>query len=60
MPVITAAVLVVVGATWMLAIPLFNIAVQMAAPRWVTGRSLATFQAAIAGGMAIGCWGGDA
>ncbi|MGY4228093.1 MFS family permease [Bradyrhizobium sp. USDA 4503] len=58
-PVITAAALVVAGAAWMLAIALFNIGVQLSAPRWVAGRSLAAFQAAIAGGIAIGswCWG---
>ena len=58
-PVITAAALVVAGAVWMLAIALFNIGVQLSAPRWVAGRSLAAFQASIAGGIAIGswCWG---
>ncbi|HBY26881.1 MAG TPA: hypothetical protein DEH75_10130, partial [Bradyrhizobium sp.] len=47
------------GAVWMLAIALFNIGVQLSAPRWVAGRSLAAFQASIAGGIAIGswCWG---
>jgi MFS family permease len=56
-PVVTAAALVVTGAVWMLAIALFNIGVQLSAPRWVAGRSLAAFQAAIAGGVAIGSWG---
>src|ERR1700744_2563619 len=56
-PVLTAAALVVAGAVWMLAIALFNIGVQLSAPRWVAGRSLATFQASIAGGIAIGSWG---
>jgi predicted MFS family arabinose efflux permease len=56
-PVITAAALVVAGSVWMLAIALFNIGVQLSAPRWVAGRSLAAFQAAIAGGIAIGSWG---
>ena len=55
-PVITAAALVVAGAVWMLAVALFNIGVQLSAPRWVAGRSLAAFQAAIAGGIAIGSW----
>jgi hypothetical protein len=40
----------------MLAVALFNIGVQLSAPRWVAGRSLAAFQAAIAGGIAIGSW----
>jgi predicted MFS family arabinose efflux permease len=56
-PVITAAALVLAGAVWMLAVALFNIGVQLSAPRWVAGRSLAAFQASIAGGIAIGSWG---
>jgi MFS family permease len=56
-PVITAAALVVAGASWMLAVALFNIGVQLSAPRWVAGRSLAAFQAAISGGIALGSWG---
>jgi MFS family permease len=55
--VLTAAALVVAGAVWMLAVALFNIGVQLSAPRWVAGRSLAIFQAAISGGIAIGSWG---
>jgi MFS family permease len=55
--VVTAAALVVAGAVWMLAVALFNIGVQLSAPRWVAGRSLAAFQASIAGGIAIGSWG---
>jgi MFS family permease len=56
-PVLTALMLVVAGAVWMLAIALFNIGVQLSAPRWVAGRALAAFQAAIAGGVALGSWG---
>jgi MFS family permease len=55
-PVLTAAALVVAGAGWTLSITLFNIAIQLSAPRWVAGRALATFQAAISGGVAIGSW----
>ncbi|HET7887880.1 MAG TPA: MFS transporter [Bradyrhizobium sp.] len=55
--VLTAAALVVAGAAWMLAVALFNIGVQLSAPRWVAGRSLAIFQASISGGIAIGSWG---
>ncbi|MCP9628281.1 MFS transporter [Rhodopseudomonas palustris] len=54
--ILTAAALVIAGAVWMLAIALFNIGVQLSAPRWVAGRSLAAFQASIAGGVAIGSW----
>src|SRR5712672_1086804 len=56
-PVLSAAALVVAGAVWMLAVALFNIGVQLSAPRWVAGRSLAAFQASIAGGIAVGSWG---
>jgi predicted MFS family arabinose efflux permease len=56
-PVLTAAALVVAGASWMLAVALFNIGVQLSAPRWVAGRSLAAFQASISGGIALGSWG---
>jgi predicted MFS family arabinose efflux permease len=56
-PVLTAAALVLAGGVWMLAVALFNIGVQLSAPRWVAGRSLAAFQASIAGGIAMGSWG---
>jgi MFS family permease len=55
-PVLSAAALVVAGAAWMLAVALFNIGVQLSAPRWVAGRALAAFQASIAGGVALGSW----
>ena len=55
--ILTAIALVLAGAVWMLAVALFNIGVQLSAPRWVAGRSLAAFQASIAGGIAIGSWG---
>ncbi|MEW6642879.1 MAG: MFS transporter [Pseudomonadota bacterium] len=56
-PVLTAAALLIAGAGWTLSITLFNVAIQLSAPRWVAGRALATFQAAISGGVAIGSWG---
>ena len=55
--ILTAVALVLAGAVWMLAVALFNIGVQLSAPRWVAGRSLAAFQASIAGGIALGSWG---
>ncbi|UPK05767.1 MFS transporter [Bradyrhizobium sp. 170] len=55
-PVLTAAALVLAGAVWMMAWALFNIGVQLSAPRWVAGRSLAAYQAASSGGIAIGSW----
>ncbi len=56
-PVVTGLALVLAGAAWMLTVTLFNIGVQLSAPRWVTGRSLAAYQASISGGIAIGSWG---
>jgi hypothetical protein len=56
-PILTAAALVVAGGMWMMAVAVFNIGVQLSAPRWVAGRSLAAYQAAISGGIAIGSWG---
>jgi len=53
---ITGAALFMAGALWMLVIALFNIAVQMSAPRWVTARVLASFQGAMTGGVALGAW----
>ncbi|MGY4319660.1 MFS transporter [Bradyrhizobium sp. JR3.5] len=55
-PVLTAAALVLAGAVWMLTWAVFNIGVQLSAPRWVTGRSLAAYQAASSGGIAVGSW----
>ena len=53
---VTAPVLFAAGAVWMISITLYNIGIQLSAPRWVSGRTLASFQAAIAGGIAIGSW----
>lgn len=54
---LTALALVVAGGAWMMMWALLNIGVQLSAPRWVSGRSLATYQAASSGGIAIGSWG---
>lgn len=40
------------GAAWMMTMASLNIEVQLAAPRWVSGRTLAMFQASISGGIA--------
>jgi MFS family permease len=56
-PVSTMAALVVAGAGWTLAWTLLNIGVQLSAPRWVSGRALAAYQAASSGGIALGAWG---
>lgn len=49
----------IAGGANILTIALFNIAVQMGAPRWVTARALSLFTAALTGGIAIGAalWG---
>jgi MFS family permease len=54
--IMTAAAMSCAGASWMISISLFNVAVQLSAPRWVGGRALATFQSATAGGLASGAW----
>ncbi|MCK1503335.1 MFS transporter [Bradyrhizobium sp. 188] len=56
-PLLTAVALVLAGAVWTIVYTLFNIGVQLSAPRWVAGRSLAGWQAAFSGGIAIGSWG---
>ena len=54
--VLTGAALLFAGAGWTASVTLFNVAVQVAAPRWVVGRALAAYQAAISGGIAMGSW----
>ncbi|WP_027527315.1 MFS transporter [Bradyrhizobium sp. Ec3.3] len=56
-PVLTAVALVLAGGVWMMAWVLFSIGVQLSVPRWVAGRSLAAYQAAGSGGIAVGSWG---
>ena len=49
----------VAGGASIMTIALFNIAVQLAAPRWVAARALSLFSSALTGGIAIGAalWG---
>jgi MFS family permease len=54
--ILTCAALVVAGAVSILAFALYNVVVQLAAPRWVTARALSLFGAAVTGGIAIGAW----
>jgi MFS family permease len=56
-PALTGIALLFAGAAWMASVTLFNVGVQLAAPRWVAGRALAAYQAAISGGIAVGSWG---
>ena len=53
---LTAVALFIAGGAWMVVITIFNIGVQLPAPRWVSGRAIASFQTAIAGGVALGSW----
>ena len=56
LPVLSGSALVLAGAGWTASVTLFNVGVQLAAPRWVAGRALAAYQAAITGGIALGSW----
>lgn len=53
---LTMAAMAVAGAAWMLLISLLTVAVQLAAPRWVTARALSWYQGALTGGIAFGAW----
>ena len=53
----TLAALFVCGAAWVLALSQFNITVQIRTPRWVVGRALAIYQAAVFAGLSVGAWG---
>ncbi|WP_062763158.1 MFS transporter [Falsirhodobacter sp. alg1] len=44
------------GASWVSALSLFNVSVQLSTPRWVVGRVLSIYQTATFGGMAMGSW----
>ena len=57
--VIAALALLVTGATWVLALSMFNVTIQLSTPRWVVGRALALYQTGTFGGMAAGSllWG---
>jgi len=56
---LTLAVLFVTGGFWTITFSVFNIELQISAPRWVAGRALAAFQASAAGGAGLGAalWG---
>lgn len=50
---LSAGALIAFGAAWTVSVACYNIEIQLAVPRWVAGRTLAIFQAAIAGGVAV-------
>lgn len=53
---LTPLFLLPAGASWVLALSLFNVVVQLSTPRWVVGRVLSIYQTAIFGGMTTGGW----
>ncbi|MBJ3783602.1 MFS transporter [Devosia sediminis] len=55
-PVLSHLLLLPAGASWVLALSLFNVSIQLASPRWVVGRALSLYQTATFGGMALGSW----
>jgi hypothetical protein len=54
---VTVVALAINGGSWMLSVSLYNISIQLSAPRWVTARVAAAFQALSAGSLALGGWG---
>ena len=55
--VVTCIAMFVAGASNILIIALYNVVVQLSAPRWVMARALSLFASAMTGGIAIGAWG---
>jgi MFS family permease len=53
---ITTLVLPIAGASWVLTLSTFNVAVQLSAPRWVVARALSLYQMFAFGGLAAGSW----
>jgi MFS family permease len=53
---ITIIAMMLAGAGWVLALSTFNVTVQLASPRWVVGRALASYQMVSSGGIALGSW----
>lgn len=54
--IVTCSCLFLIGGSTMVTIALFNISVQLTAPRWVTARALSLFSSALTGGIAVGAW----
>jgi MFS family permease len=54
--VFSGVALLLAGGSWVLALSLFNVTVQLSTPRWVVGRALALYQTGVFGGMAGGSW----
>lgn len=54
--VFSGAALLLAGASWVIALSLFNVTIQLSTPRWVVGRAIALYQTGVFGGMAGGSW----
>lgn len=52
----SGAALLLAGASWVMALSLFNVTVQLSTPRWVVGRTIALYQTGVFAGMAGGSW----
>ncbi len=53
---LTMLAMAISGASWVLALSLFTVTVQLSTARWVVGRSLSFYQTASFGGMSFGAW----
>ena len=53
---LTSLALFTVGASNILIIALYNVAVQLSTPRWVLARALSLFASCLTGGIAFGAW----
>jgi len=54
--IFSGTVLLLAGGSWVVALSLFNVTIQLSTPRWVVGRALALYQTGLFGGMAAGSW----
>ncbi len=54
--IVSLFTLAVAGAAWVMALSTFNVAVQLAAPRWVVARALSLYQMFVFAGIALGSW----
>jgi MFS family permease len=54
--VLTLPAMAMGGAAWLIVLSSFNIAMQLASPRWVVARSLSLYQMSTYGGVALGSW----
>lgn len=52
----SGAALLLAGGSWVIALSLFNVTIQLSTPRWVVGRAIALYQTGVFGGMAGGSW----